>query len=279
MLTLARGNEAFEKLFAKDQYIDLYYITIAFAAFRAGQRSGPMLPEQFDKRLGELTFTSGADKEKVRPKYHDSFRILVSRAQEVSFRRYNLNTEAAEEALHVVLTHCHQMTKFDLACNREWKGQVERLGQAVAASQCCSKLTVLDMEDCEEVSGDIGRLAPLVHLITLNLACTKVSGDVQGLAKLVDLETLNLGLTQVSGNVRGLAKLVDLEELNLTKTQVSGDVAGLAPLTKLAKLYLIDTKVQGDFQALKEQHLLRIQRFLPPYGRDIAHDLPRIAYF
>eukprot|EP00971_Amphidinium_carterae_P120761 2392505-Amphidinium_carterae.1 len=52
------GNSAYEKLFAKKSYNKDEYIEISYDASQAGNRSGPMVPEDFDVLLDTLTFTS-----------------------------------------------------------------------------------------------------------------------------------------------------------------------------------------------------------------------------
>ena len=105
--------------------------------------------------------------------------------------------------------------------------------------------------ESEEVVGDLGGLAPLSMLETLDLTgCTRVSGDVRGLAPLTRLEHLNLYDTRAAGDVKGLAPLLGLTRLLLWGTKVSGHVEGLAPLSELEQLDLFNTKVSGDVEGL-----------------------------
>eukprot|EP00971_Amphidinium_carterae_P278432 5527138-Amphidinium_carterae.1 len=94
---IVAGNSAYEKLFAKDSYNEGEYIQISYHASQTGNRRGPMVPEDFDVLLDTLTFTSGADKEVVRPKYSECFNALVTGATSMSLRGYDMSTDDAEE--------------------------------------------------------------------------------------------------------------------------------------------------------------------------------------
>jgi len=114
MLTLARGNKAYQQLFEKDRFDDLDYFKIAYAAFQAGNRQGPMLPDQFDERLEELTFTNGkVDKAIVKEKYREAFSSLVQGSEEISSRIHDMTHQAAEEALRLMLAD-----ELDFAVNK-----------------------------------------------------------------------------------------------------------------------------------------------------------------
>eukprot|EP00971_Amphidinium_carterae_P003019 59207-Amphidinium_carterae.1 len=52
------GKSAYIKLFEKDSYGKDDYIEMSYRASQAGNRSGPMVPEDFDVLLDTLTFTS-----------------------------------------------------------------------------------------------------------------------------------------------------------------------------------------------------------------------------
>eukprot|EP00971_Amphidinium_carterae_P234812 4659430-Amphidinium_carterae.1 len=55
---IVAGNSAYEKLFAEDSYEGRDYIQMSYHASQAGNRRGPMVPEDFDVLLDTLTFTS-----------------------------------------------------------------------------------------------------------------------------------------------------------------------------------------------------------------------------
>jgi hypothetical protein len=94
------------------------------------------------------------------------------------------------------------------------------------------------------IAGDIGALAPLTQLTTLNLDETNVAGDLHGLAPLVKLTELNLYATNVDGNLQAVVPMVELKHLGLSNTRVSGRAEVLAPL-HLTNLRLLGSAVTG----------------------------------
>jgi len=273
MLTLS--GEAYKLLTTKDVFGKEDYIQLALLASQAGRRKGPMDPVTFDKRIDGLTFTNGADKEKVKPKYHAAFRTLVAGAAKMSFRGFHMASVDAEQALELTLSHCRHLQEMDLGMNPEWHKGLDALVEAIAAAPCFHALTRLDLSFNKEFRGDMGCFSRLQHLRQLNLSfaerltgniadlsgmeelqelqlqCTKVSGDVKGLSTLVHLQALYLHETRVSGDVKGLSPLVQLQWLILSGTQVRGDVEGLSPLVHLQEVDLRSTEVSGDFEALR----------------------------
>jgi len=275
MLTLS--GEAYKLLTTKDVFGKEDYIQLALLASQAGRRKGPMDPVTFDKRIDGLTFTNGADKEKVKPKYHSTFRTLVAGAATMSFRGFHMASQDAEQALEVTLSHCRDLQEMDLAVNPKWQKELDALVEAIAAAPCFHTLTRLDLSKnvefrgdvgcfgrlkrlrqlslgwAKKLTGDIAGLSGLEDLQELHLQGTQVSGDVRGLDPLGHLQKLDLGWTEVSGDVQGLRRLVHLQKLWLHDTQVSGDVEGLSPLVQLQKLDLAFTHVRGNFDALRVQ--------------------------
>jgi hypothetical protein len=73
-----------------------------------------------------------------------------------------------------------------------------------------------------------------------------VSGQIGTLAPLADLTGLDLTFTNAAGDVAGLARLAQLTALVRHSTKVTGQAPALAPLTRLPTLDLIGTSVAGD---------------------------------
>mmetsp|Transcript_29100 Transcript_29100/g.53048 ORF Transcript_29100/g.53048 Transcript_29100/m.53048 type:complete len:517 (+) Transcript_29100:114-1664(+) len=286
MLTLTRRTSAYERL-DKDHFGERDFIVIALRASQAGQRSGPMLCEEFERRLEGLTFTNGSDKKLVAKKYREAFSTLVEKATSINFSGYNMSTKVAEEALQLALKHCTHLDDVDLSCNPGWIAPLDVLMEKLAAHRCT--LRSLHLAANLSFSGDVGCIGSFVNLRRLkcsglvsiqgtgpfsgnidSLSCLasleeldlshneKIIGDVGGLSGLRRLQQLHLHCTKVSGDIASLSSLVNLQILNLGFTEVSGDIGALSSLQEVQDLNLNHTLVHGEKSALR-RHLPKAQ--------------------
>lgn len=107
-------------------------------------------------------------------------------------------------------------------------------------------LTAIDLNEADNVKGDIKVLNSLSNLTEINLGYTDVVGEIAALNSLSNLTEINLELTDVEGNIQDLALFPKLTKISLSACEeFDGDIADLKLLQNLDNMTEIDLSETG----------------------------------
>ena len=125
-----------------------------------------------------------------------------------------------------------------------------------------SKMLVLSLANCANVTGDLSCLSAMTNARKINLwNCKKITGDLSSLSACVSLDELQLfECTFVTGKFSDLSSLTKLVELRLAGCmEVEGNLSDLAPLKLLEIISLWNCyRVKGDLKSIESMMHMKV---------------------